>query len=87
MPRPLFEIGEEVVYVGDQCPQFRFAVEDFFCCDNHNKIIPVGNYYYYGGHDRARLAWILESDLRKKPKPADQSFTELMDSLQEPLTA
>lgn len=88
--RPKFEVGEEVILQSISAPELNgdTVVLDVRYCVYRNwstKELEEGYLYQLGikGHNDG---W-MESSLRKKHKPSDMSFTDLMTSIKSNATA
>lgn len=92
--RPLFSVGEEVIYVTTVMCSYRslfgfsWFTKRYAHKSGEGKIIDVGTCFEWPGELLYKLDtspdWYTEASLRKKPKPSTQSFTELLQSIQQP---
>lgn len=89
-PAPKFQVGEEVVYLSEArrpgkwldgvIAEAKYAANGWTGTKS-GKMYPPGWKYRFVGQ-----AWSPETHIRKRPKfdRADQSFTELLQSIQQP---
>ena len=86
--RPYFNVGEEVILCSEAAPNLNgeYVVLDFV--HTFNAVCPVTKKFYAGFSYRLSVSvdgcfWWNETALRKKHKPSDQSFKELIKSTRE----
>lgn len=82
--RPKFEVGEEVILVSVSCPELNgeaTVLSVKYCEYINNRTENKEEGYLYELTIESRYSGWMESALRKKHKPSDMSFHELMDSL------
>lgn len=98
MRKPYFHVGEEVILQSVSQPdlngeytvrQVLNADKTYICRATGNKIRPYPEGFYYTleevvplDHDGFEMSWC-ESALRKKHKPSDDNFQQMMDKLRE----
>lgn len=76
MSNPYFEIGEEVILASEMLPQFNgeYIVSDRRACNN------IGYEYWLENDPVNGKPWY-ETLLRKKHKPNNESFSQLITNL------
>jgi hypothetical protein len=89
-PAPKFAVGEEVLVLSRtenpgewvECVivDFEYKSQDHY--DKLGKKWPAG--WLYWMDNRADYRFSVECNMRKKPRPADQSFDQIMQGLKRP---
>lgn len=93
-PAPKFQVGEEVLYATNITRSYRsfmgfsWSRARYAHQTGEGMVTAVGTFSEWPGHLLYKLDtsphWYTEQSLRKKYRPSTQSFTELLQSIQQP---